>query len=38
VKVCALEADFKSFAAGDQTEIGEKGSLLWLLYLFFIIL
>ncbi|KAA6398603.1 MAG: putative ATP-binding cassette sub-family C member Sur, partial [Streblomastix strix] len=25
VKVCALETDFKLFAAGDQTAIGEKG-------------
>ncbi|KAK2945436.1 Multidrug resistance-associated protein [Blattamonas nauphoetae] len=25
VKVCALEPDFKIFAAGDQTAIGEKG-------------
>ncbi|AGO13536.1 AaceriAGL346Wp [[Ashbya] aceris (nom. inval.)] len=25
VRVCALEADFKIFAAGDKTEVGERG-------------
>jgi hypothetical protein len=25
IRVCALEPDFKTLAAGDQTAIGEKG-------------
>jgi ABC-type bacteriocin/lantibiotic exporter with double-glycine peptidase domain len=25
IRACALEADLASFAAGDQTELGEKG-------------
>jgi hypothetical protein len=28
IRVCALEPDFKTLAAGDQTAIGEKGGLL----------
>jgi hypothetical protein len=38
VRVCALETDFKTLAAGDQTAIGEKGGLLFYLFIFFFFL